>query len=339
MGARSLDQAWPRLGLENWSLAAVRASRLAKCRLTSRIASHRVKSTPLPPDDATQLSPFREIITASGEARKLQWEEFHPAAAACCVPAIVIILVCGLSVGQPFAALVATAGAFSVGFGLFQRLSSFTAAPMLLALLGMTISATVGTLTSASPLSEGIAAAIWAFSLSAAVGLGTAVWWIVLQWSIALVIAAAFPAEPSFALLRGVLVALGRHASARHSTEPVGARLLAMRCSSSPERERPAALLWVGAVAHAPDAGTGHPAVSLCGGARAHGRSRRRSLSDCKFFERLLDRDDNPDRAACGIARKPSGSPLPASSALWSAPVLRPLSSPSCGRRQRSWWE
>jgi WXXGXW repeat (2 copies) len=121
MGARSLDQAWPRLGLENWSLAAVRASRLAKCRLTSRIASHRVKSTPLPPDDATQLSPFREIITASGEARKLQWEEFHPAAAACCVPAIVIILVCGLSVGQPFAALVATAGAFSVGFGLFQR--------------------------------------------------------------------------------------------------------------------------------------------------------------------------------------------------------------------------
>ena len=34
-------------------------------------------------------------------------------------------------------------------------------------------------------------------------------WWIVLQWSIALVIAAAFPADPTFALLRGVLVALG----------------------------------------------------------------------------------------------------------------------------------
>ena len=34
-------------------------------------------------------------------------------------------------------------------------------------------------------------------------------WWIALQWSIALVIAAAFPADPTFALLRSVLVALG----------------------------------------------------------------------------------------------------------------------------------
>lgn len=174
--------------------------------------------TPLPIDDADKVSPHREIIAATGEVIKLQWEEFHPGAAACCVPAIVIILVCGLVVGQPFAALVATAGAFSVGFGLFQRLSSFAFAPMLpsfafapmlLALVGVTISATVGTLASASPLSEGIAAAIWAFGMAAAVGLGTAVWWIVLQWSIALVIAAAFPADPTFALLRGALVALG----------------------------------------------------------------------------------------------------------------------------------
>jgi hypothetical protein len=125
------------------------------------------------------------------------------------VPAIVIILVCGRVFDQPYAALVATAGAFSVGFGLFQRLSSFAIVPMLLALLGMTVSATVGTLAGASPLSEGIAAAIWAFGVAAAAGLGTAVWWIVLQWSIALVIAAAFPADPTFALLRGMLVALG----------------------------------------------------------------------------------------------------------------------------------
>jgi hypothetical protein len=73
----------------------------------------------------------------------------------------VIVLVCGLVVGQPFAALVATAGAFSVGFGLFQRLSSFTVARMLLALVGMTISAAIGTLASAPPLSEGIAAAAY----------------------------------------------------------------------------------------------------------------------------------------------------------------------------------
>ena len=211
--------------------------------LTRRSAGHLAMSTPLPIDDADEVSPHREIIAATGEVIKLQWEEFHPGAAACCVPAIVIILVCGLVVGQPFAALVATAGAFSVGFGLFQRLSSFAFAPMLLALVGMTISATVGTLASASPLSEGIAAAIWAFGVAAAVGLGTAVWWIVLQWSIALVIAAAFPADPTFALLRGCARRPGRHASARLRVELVDARLLAMRCSGSPEREQPAALL------------------------------------------------------------------------------------------------
>ena len=163
----------------------------------------------MPIDDTKELSPLREIIAATGEAIRLQREEFHFVAAACCVPAIVVTLVWGLVVGQPFAALIATAGAFSVGFGLFQRLSSSATAPMLLALIGMTISATIGTMASAFPFSEGMAAAIWAFGVAAAVGLGTAVWWIVLQWSIALVIAAAFPADPTFALLRGGLVALG----------------------------------------------------------------------------------------------------------------------------------
>jgi Fusaric acid resistance protein-like len=152
---------------------------------------------------------INEIIAATGELIKLNREEFHPGAAACCIPAIAVILAWGLVVGQPDAALVATAGAFSVGFGLFQRLSSVAIAPMLLALVGMTISATIGTLASASPLSEGIAAAIWAFAVAVAVRLGSAMWWIVLQWSIAFVIAAAFPAEPLLALLRGLLVAIG----------------------------------------------------------------------------------------------------------------------------------
>ncbi len=160
-------------------------------------------------NDSQDFSIINEIIAATGEALKLQREEFHPGAAACCVPAIVILLAWGLVIGQPYVALAATAGAFSVGFGLFQRLSSIAIAPMLLALVGMTISATIGTLASGSPLSEGIAAAIWAFAVAVAARLGTAMWWIVLQWSIALVIAAAFPAEPFLALLRGALVALG----------------------------------------------------------------------------------------------------------------------------------
>ena len=98
MGAWSLGQARPGLGLESWPLAAVKLA-----------------------DDVKEYSPRREIIAATGDVIKLQWEEFRAVAAACCVPAIVIVLVCGLVVGQPFATLAATAGAFSVGFGLCQR--------------------------------------------------------------------------------------------------------------------------------------------------------------------------------------------------------------------------
>jgi hypothetical protein len=200
----------------------------------------------VPIDDAKEYSQRREIIAATGDVIKLQREEFRAVAAACCVPAIVIVLVCGLVVGQPFTALVATAGAFSVGFGLFQRLSSFTVAPMLLALVGMTISATIGTLASASPLSEGIAAAIWAFGVAAA-GLGTGV-----VDCTAMVDCARhcrrFPSRSDLRLVAQCARRPGRHASAGHSVELVGSRLLAMRCSGSSERERPPSLPRIGSV-------------------------------------------------------------------------------------------
>jgi hypothetical protein len=188
-------------------------------------------------DDVKEYPPRREIIAATGDVIKLQREEFRAVAAACCVPAIVIVLVCGLVVGQPFAALVATAGAFSVGFGLFQRLSSFTVAPMLLALVGMTISATIGTLASASPLSEGIAAAIWAFGVAAAAGLGTAG---VVDCT-AMVDCSRhrrrFPGRSNLCLVAGFAGHPGRHAAARLGVELVGARLLAMRRSCPAEHE------------------------------------------------------------------------------------------------------
>jgi hypothetical protein len=79
----------------------------------------------MPIEEAKKFSSRRGIAAATGDLIKLQRGELHPGAAACCVPAIVIILVCGRVFDQPYAALVATAGAFSVGFGLFQRLSSF----------------------------------------------------------------------------------------------------------------------------------------------------------------------------------------------------------------------
>jgi uncharacterized membrane protein YccC len=74
------------------------------------------------------------------------------------------------------------------------------------------------------------------------------VWWIALQWSIALVIAAAFPADPTFALLRGLLVALGG---------TLQLVLASSLCSGSSERERPPSLPRIGAVGASRNLGTG----------------------------------------------------------------------------------
>jgi hypothetical protein len=74
------------------------------------------------------------------------------------------------------------------------------------------------------------------------------VWWIALQWSIALVIAAAFPADPTFDLLRGLLVALGG---------TLQLVLASSLCSGSSERERPPSLPRIGAVGASRNLGTG----------------------------------------------------------------------------------
>lgn len=115
----------------------------------------------------------------------------------------------GLLLDEPMLGLVAATGAFSAGFGVFQRLSAIEILPMLLAASGMTVSAALGTLAGVSPWLEALASAIWAFAVGLMAVLGTAAWWITLQWSIALVLAASFPADIAHALLRGALVAAG----------------------------------------------------------------------------------------------------------------------------------
>lgn len=115
----------------------------------------------------------------------------------------------GLLLGEPMLGLVAATGAFSAGFGVFQRLSVVEILPMLLAASGMTVSAALGTLAGVTPWVEALASAVWAFGVGLTVILGTAAWWITLQWSIALVLAASFPADAAHALLRGALVAVG----------------------------------------------------------------------------------------------------------------------------------
>ncbi len=94
--------------------------------------------------DSKPAHPLRTLMAQS-------WHVWHPLPALHCVPAIVALLAAGLITGQRGPALLAAAGAFSVGFGAFQRLSRWRLTPMLLAAVSMSVSTAVGTVASNHP--------------------------------------------------------------------------------------------------------------------------------------------------------------------------------------------
>jgi hypothetical protein len=126
-----------------------------------------------------------------------------------CLPALALLLAIGIVSGHSGGALVATSGAFSVGFGSFQRFTRNKAAPMVLAAAGMVSSAIVGSLLGEVWPALVAAAAVWAGVCGWALSFGIGAWWIALQWSIALLVAGAYPAGPHGALVRASLVLAG----------------------------------------------------------------------------------------------------------------------------------
>ena len=135
-----------------------------------------------------------------------QWHVWHPLPALHCVPAIVMILMAGLGAGQPGVALAAAGGAFSVGFGGFQRLSRWRLTPMVLAAVGMAISTAVGTVASNLPLVEAVVVGLSAMVLGLGTGLGTGAWWVMLQGSVFLILAGSIPGDLTEGLSRALFV-------------------------------------------------------------------------------------------------------------------------------------
>ena len=135
-----------------------------------------------------------------------QWHVWQPLAALHCVPAIVLILMAGLMLGQPGVALAAAGGAFSVGFGGFQRLSRWRLTPMVLAGVGMAISTAVGTVAANVPLLDAVIVGLSAVSLGLGAGLGTSPWWVMLQGAVFLILAGSIPGDLRDGLSRALFV-------------------------------------------------------------------------------------------------------------------------------------
>ena len=129
---------------------------------------------------------FKETIT-------LEWAKLEAREALRCLPAIALALGIGLALGAPTTGMAAAAGAMSVGFGAFQRVRWFRAAPMLLASIGMGVSTLAGSLAGQSVLGVAAVAIVWGFVYGLLMEAGSGVSWVGLQCVIIALVASGYP--------------------------------------------------------------------------------------------------------------------------------------------------
>ena len=142
-------------------------------------------------------------------ALRQTWSAFHPKPALYGLPALALMLAIGVATGEPGGAILMAAGAFSAGFGAFQRVGRFHAAPMLLAALCMAFTTALGTVLSGHLALYVLAVGLAACVLGLAASFGTGPWWVLLQGAIFFVVAGARPGDLEEAGSRALLILAG----------------------------------------------------------------------------------------------------------------------------------
>jgi uncharacterized membrane protein YccC len=143
------------------------------------------------------------------EGSNFAWKYADLRTSLLCLPAIGIALVLPLSFGWTGTAVLAGAGAVSVGFGAFQEPLFFRGAPMLAAALGISISTVIGSSIGGHMLLLAVVAVLWSFLYGLSDAINPATAYVGLQCCIFLVVSAATPQPFSQALLRGEGVLAG----------------------------------------------------------------------------------------------------------------------------------
>jgi hypothetical protein len=143
------------------------------------------------------------------ELRRVDWEAAEWRASLLCLPAIAISLALALAAGHRFAAMVIAGSAQSVGFGAFQRRLWFRGGAMVLATLGMALSAAVGELAAKFPWILLLLVTFWAFCYGMSGAISSPASWVGQQCCIFLVVSSAVPGAPPQAALRAAGVLAG----------------------------------------------------------------------------------------------------------------------------------
>jgi hypothetical protein len=143
------------------------------------------------------------------ELRRVHWDAAEWRSSLLCLPAIAMALIGALAAGHRFAAVVIAGSAQSVGFGAFQRRLWFRGGPMVLATLGMALSAAVGQLAANVPRAMLVLVTFWAFCYGMSNAISSPASWVGQQCCIFLIVSGAVPGTPHQAALRAAGVLTG----------------------------------------------------------------------------------------------------------------------------------
>lgn len=143
------------------------------------------------------------------ETLLFHWDKWDRSVAWRSIPAMALCLGLGIAAGSPGAGLVATAGAFTAGFGSRQDIRGSRVLPMLLASGGIALSTFIGMLLGHQSILFVVVAGIWAalYALLTEMKGGTS--WVGQQCTVYLLVASAFHTTPRGSLDRCSLVLAG----------------------------------------------------------------------------------------------------------------------------------
>ncbi len=122
---------------------------------------------------------------------------------------VAICLFAGVLAGHPAAGLIAGGGAFTIGFGVNQRIADSRVWPMVAATGAMFLSTLIGMMIGHHGWLLVLAATVWGFVYAILTARAAGISWVGQQAAITLFVSTAFPAGVHAALLRALLIFSG----------------------------------------------------------------------------------------------------------------------------------
>lgn len=156
------------------------------------------------------------MSTLSEQLRAFNWGSSEPLHSLLCLPAVALPLLIGIPLGYPGTAVLMAGGAQTVGFGSFQQPLYTRTGPMVIATIGIAVSALVGELCRNSTPALLAAVLVWSVVYGLSNGISSATAWVGQQCCVFLIVSSAAASTPGTthdlvksALLRGLGVLAG----------------------------------------------------------------------------------------------------------------------------------